>query len=258
MFLPALPPALNGYRVAVVADLHITRQRPFHAAILTAVRNARPDLILIAGDSVDSGTTLVPMLTPFFETLARMAPAVAVLGNNDCLPAHVDAVRDVYARAGVTLLEDETRLLDARGYPMQITGLIDPYAAKVGIEPIHRQRAVTPERYVPLAGVLPPRAEEKEDTLVPSILLLHQPQLAPAYAELRPSLIVAGHAHGGQFRLPHGGGLFAPGQGFFPRYTNGLYPIGSAQLLVSRGLGNHDIPLRLGNRPHLPIAVFRR
>lgn len=258
VFLPALPPALDGYRLAIVSDLHITRHSPYLASILNAVRRQQPDCILIAGDSIDERTQGVLSLEPFFTLLAQTAPTVAILGNNDCLPSVVDALRSVYWQSGITLLENETRLLNARGYPMQITGLLDPFAQQMGIEAVHRQINTETPTQMPLSGVLPPKEEKTEGYALPSVLLLHQPQLAYAYAELRPSLIISGHAHGGQIRLPHGQGLYAPGQGLFPRLTGGLYDLDGTRLLVSRGLGNHRFPLRLNNRPHLPVAILRR
>lgn len=262
--LQGLPPALDGFRIAVVSDLHIRRLYGFHRQILTAVAAARSECILVPGDSMDSDTELVDALEPFFRALSDIAPVVAVLGNNDCQRGRIDLFRDMYARAGVTLLENETRLLPARGLPLRITGLIDPQAEKHGIQPYRapEQKA----EYVPLAATLPPTQQQpaaaqtakKESVLLPSILLLHQPQLARHYAGLHPSLIVAGHTHGGQFRLPNGQGLYAPDQGILPKLDGGLHDLDGTPLLISRGLGNHKFPLRLNNPPHLPIVVLRR
>ena len=85
-----------------------------------------------------------------------------------------------------------------------------------------------------------------------TILLSHNPIDADA------DVIFSGHAHGGLWRIPFIGGVIAPDQGFFPRYTSGLYefPNGS-RLVMSRGLGDRLISLRLNNRPHLPVVTLR-
>ena len=70
-------------------------------------------------------------------------------------------------------------------------------------------------------------------------------------SELDADLILSGHAHGGQFRLPLVGGVYAPDQGFFPDYDEGLYDLGDRFLVVSRGLGNSLFPLRINNRPEI-------
>lgn len=256
--LSMLPQALDGYRLVIISDMHIVELGPYEKKIFAAIQEIAPDCILIAGDTIDEYTAAIDALTPFFYSLSHIAPTIAILGNNDCLPSRIETLRNMYRRSGVTLLENETRLLDARGYPLQITGLIDPTAERMGIQPAHIMQPPESANYVPLSGALPPQAEKKEGYALPSILMLHQPQLAGMYAAMHPSIIVAGHAHGGQFRLPLVGSIYAPNQGFFPRLTSGLYPVGDSQLIVSRGLGNHHFPFRLGNRPHLPVVILRR
>ena len=248
----ALPRALIGYRIAVVADFHMRKLTAFHGQIVDALIKIQPGCVLIAGDMTDERTEDLVALAPFFLSIARIAPTVAVLGNNDCDQLRTPALRDLYRACSITLLENETRILPARGVPIRITGLTDPMAMRFGV---HREREAAPgkplERVKIESALL---ADETEKEWVPPILLLHQPQLALPYAKMGASLIVAGHAHGGQFRLPLVGGLYAPGQGVFPRYTSGMYKVGDARMVVSRGLGNHAFPVRVGNFPHLPYV----
>ena len=70
-------------------------------------------------------------------------------------------------------------------------------------------------------------------------------------------LVLTGHAHGGQFRLPLIGGLVAPNQGLFPKYDAGLYSEGSTNMIVSRGLGNSIIPFRFNNRPEVVLIELK-
>ena len=84
-----------------------------------------------------------------------------------------------------------------------------------------------------------------------TILLAHEPQYMPEYAKFDIDLVMSGHAHGGQFRIPFIGGFVAPGQGFLPKYTKGLYEENGTKMIVSAGLGNSVIPLRLLNRPEV-------
>lgn len=254
VWLLGLPQALEGYRMAVVADPHMDQLRPYHDRILEAVYMAHPGCILLAGDSIDEYTKDVAALSPFFMRLARIAPTVAVLGNNDCDIPRTAHLRSMYEACGVTLLENETRMLRAGDTHIRITGLCDPRAIQLKVNKNH---AESENEHLPMRQALPPERGESDSIRIPSILLLHRPHLAEQYASLSPSLIVAGHAHGGQFRLGPIGGVYSPGQGIFPRLTSGLYPIGGTQLLVSRGLGNHGFPLRLWNRPHIPVAVLR-
>ena len=88
------------------------------------------------------------------------------------------------------------------------------------------------------------------------ILLSHRPEFFRLYAACGADLAFAGHAHGGQWRLPSGRGVFAPGQGFFPAYTCGLYRRGNAVMAVSRGLGGRAPVPRLHNRPELVLVTL--
>ncbi len=91
-----------------------------------------------------------------------------------------------------------------------------------------------------------------------TILLSHRPEMLDVYAEAGPDLVFTGHAHGGQWRLPGIGGLVAPGQGFFPEYTEGAHTAGSTTMYVSRGLGNSLMPIRIFNRPELVVVELCR
>lgn len=90
-----------------------------------------------------------------------------------------------------------------------------------------------------------------------SILLSHRPEHFERYVDLEVNLVLTGHAHGGQVRLPFLGGIVAPNQGFFPEYTAGAYQEQNTTMVVSRGLGNSIIPIRINNRPELVIIEFK-
>ena len=86
-----------------------------------------------------------------------------------------------------------------------------------------------------------------------TILLSHRPELFETYVNCGVDLVLSGHAHGGQFRLPFIGGLVAPNQGLFPKYDAGLYTKGDTNMIVCRGLGNSIIPIRFNNRPEIVL-----
>ena len=83
------------------------------------------------------------------------------------------------------------------------------------------------------------------------MLLSHRPHLLPLYCAAGIPLVLSGHAHGGQIRLPFIGGLLAPEQGWFPPYTSGVHHSGKTTLVISRGLGNSLFPFRIFNRPEV-------
>lgn len=90
-----------------------------------------------------------------------------------------------------------------------------------------------------------------------TLLLTHRPELLPVYAGCHIDVAFAGHAHGGQVRVPGVGGLFAPSQGVLPKLTEGVHVLGRTQLVVSRGLGPSVVPMRVNNRPELVVVDLR-
>jgi predicted MPP superfamily phosphohydrolase len=88
------------------------------------------------------------------------------------------------------------------------------------------------------------------------ILLTHRPEYFDQYVACNIDLVFAGHAHGGQVRLPFIGALYAPGQGFFPKYTKGLYTIDQTSMIVSAGMGNSEFPFRINDPPEIVVAIL--
>ena len=88
------------------------------------------------------------------------------------------------------------------------------------------------------------------------ILFSHRPEVFETYVERKMNLVLCGHAHGGQFRLPFLGGMVAPNQGLFPKYDGGLYKKESTTMVVSRGIGNSIIPVRFNNRPEVVMIIL--
>ena len=90
-----------------------------------------------------------------------------------------------------------------------------------------------------------------------TVLLSHRPEFFDLYVQQGFPLVLSGHAHGGQIRLPFLGGILAPGQGFFPEYDSGLYTDETTSMVVSRGLGNSVFPFRLNNPPEIIIITLK-
>ncbi len=223
-----LPLAFEGYRIAVVSDIHLPDCISSPTQILAALQAASPDCILFAGDLTNRYNTADnTVLRNFLKEAAAIAPCYAIAGNHERAPERYQAYRSVMQEAGIPLLCDEYTTLRKEGQAIPLYGVCDPY--------------------LPLPQKVPS----------PAILLMHYPHRAAQNAHSGFTLSVCGHAHGGQVRMGKRG-LFAPGQGFFAKYISGLYTVGSLQMVVSRGLGDSSLPIRLKNAPHLPTIILHK
>ena len=239
-----LPDAFDGYRIAQVSDLHNAEFGGGNQRLLDMLREAEPDMIAITGDLIDSRKTNFAVALAFAEEAVRIAPCYYVSGNHE---ARVPGYRELKAgleAAGVTVLDDARVEIEISGKSITIIGVNDP--------------SFLADYLTSDAAVMDRKLSElpSEDAGF-TILLSHRPELFDTYVSHEMDLVLTGHAHGGQFRLPLIGGLIAPNQGLFPKYDDGLYSEGNTNMIVSRGLGNSIIPFRFNNRPEVVLIELK-
>lgn len=239
--LAGLDPALEGYRIVFMSDLHRNGYVPL-SLIERAVERAnalQPDLIVLGGDYVRGRADAARELTPVLERLYAPHGVYAVLGNHDRW-SDPDLIREALRQAGVRVLLNEGVTLAREGAPLYLAGLDDAWSGVPGLP-------------AALAGA--PRG-------APIILAAHEPDLAdrfiPQAAALgKPlALQLSGHSHGGQVRLPFIGAPVLPYLG--RTYDLGLYRIEGAWLYVTSGVGYAGPPLRLGCRPEVVEIILTR
>ena len=239
-----LPDVFDGYRIAQVSDLHNAEFGDRNQRLLEMLREAEPDMIAITGDLIDSRKTNIAVALAFTEEAVKFAPCYYVSGNHE---ARVPEYRELKAgleAAGVTVLDDAQVKIETSGESITVIGVNDP---SFHADYLTGDAAVIDQKLSELAT---------EDTGF-TILLSHRPELFDTYVAHDMDLVLTGHAHGGQFRLPLIGGLVAPNQGLFPKYDAGLYSEGSTNMIVSRGLGNSIIPFRFNNRPEVVLIELK-
>ena len=239
-----LPDAFDGYRIAQVSDLHNAEFGDGNQRLLDMLREAEPDMIAITGDLIDSRKTNIAVALAFAEEAVRIAPCYYVSGNHE---ARVPEYRELKAgleAAGVTVLDDARVEIEISGKSITIIGVNDPSFLA---DYLTSDAAIMDRKLSELSS---------EDASF-TILLSHRPELFDTYVSHEMDLVLTGHAHGGQFRLPLIGGLIAPNQGLFPKYDDGLYSEENTNMIVSRGLGNSIIPFRFNNRPEVVLIELK-
>lgn len=237
-----LPEDFDGCRIAHISDLHNAVFGRENQKLLSLLRDAQPEFIVITGDLVDSRRTDIASALDFAREAALIAPCYYVTGNHESRLLQINDLLQELQEAGVTVLLDEAVTLERNGSCVSLLGLADNAL---------RRRTGGPSVDSTLDALVDAAGDY-------TILLSHRPELFSTYARHGIDLTFAGHVHGGQFQLPFLGGLYAPDQGLFPEYDSGLYTSGDSRMIVSRGLGNSVFPLRLNNRPELIVATLKR
>lgn len=218
---------LDGFRIVQISDLH---NKNFSNRLINKIIELNPDIIVITGDIVDSNHTNIENVLEFAEKSAEIVPSYYVTGNHEYWLeiSEREKLLNGLKSAGIKILDDETVTVEKGGASFSLTGLDDNTLM------------------CDFRNILP----SNENSL--NILLAHEPQYIYEYSSWGSiDLVFTGHAHGGQFILPFIGGVIAPDQGFFPQYTDGMHQSGDTSMVISRGLGNSVIPVRLFNFPDI-------
>ena len=240
-----IPKEFEGFNIVHISDLHNKMFGKDQKTILNKIVKTRPDIIVITGDLVDRRRYDLEKAIVFIEGAINIAPVYYVPGNHEAWSGKYETIKKRLLSAGAIVLDDEKKDIEIEGSTIEILGLKDP--------------AFLTSSYVD--GIDEVLLEESLASLAESdkfqVLLSHRPELFSIYAKHNIDLSFTGHAHGGQFRIPFLGGLVAPNQGIFPEYTSGSHIIDDSTMVVSRGLGNSIMPIRIFNRPEIVKVVLK-
>lgn len=227
-------------RLAVVTDFHSSDNADDVAAM---VASCAPDAVLLVGDMFDDDTQNRPTerTLSLMRQLSAQYPCYYVSGNHEAWTGEMDALYQQTEEAGVTVLRMSSGVLTVRGQRIALCGIPDPY------EMVFSGAPDTEEQLR--------QALEDVDSADFTVLLAHRPELLAKYAQFPLDLVVSGHAHGGQVRIPGVlNGLYAPNQGWFPKLAGGAYTQDGTTLIVSRGLAVRTRLPRIFNRPEVVLV----
>ncbi|MDR1000786.1 MAG: metallophosphoesterase [Clostridiales bacterium] len=232
-----LPETLDGLRVLHISDLHGNSETKMNVDIWTDIACAKFDMAVITGDMIKNHMTELKPHMPGIKSLARRVPVFYVEGNHDSLV--YKKMAKTLSSAGVIVLDNERQVRRINGVDVPLIGLRDYWT-------LEKQKFLPAKRlFRSWAGRF-------------HIILSHQPQLFDMTKDKSLGLMLSGHTHGGQVRLPFMPTLYAPGQGLLPKYGNGWYELGKNKLFISCGIGTTDFSLRLFNRPEVAIITLTR
>lgn len=249
--LPRLPAALDGLRIAVLADIHATpvNDAAYVQGLVERTNAARPDMVVLPGDLIDGDA---PTQSGNIAPLAGLQAPLGVWsapGNHEYYSGY-DAWARVFQRLNLNYLANEARVLDVRGHRLAISGVGDPAYGRLSQQNADPQ---VPEGVPPDVVTVARQAHAGGAEL--HILLGHQPKMARSYAPHGIDLQIAGHTHGGHIRGMDQW-IVAPANDGFVR---GLYEVGAMRLFVSSGAGLWPgFAVRLGVPSSIDVLVLRR
>lgn len=233
-----IPVQFDGFRITQVSDLHDALFGKNQEKLVGKVRKTNPDVIFITGDLIDSNRYYLERSLMAVQEFVNIADVYYVIGNHEVAVNQVDEIYRALQELGVHILPNKSLFIERDGAQMAIAGIEDP------LNGLDTQTMLnTALSHVP------------EDVF--TVLLAHRPEKFDIYVENEIDLVFAGHAHGGQIRLPFVGGIIAPGQGFFPKYTAGFYEENQTTMNVNRGLGNSGAPFRIFNLPEVSVVELK-
>ncbi|WP_294135231.1 metallophosphoesterase [uncultured Clostridium sp.] len=238
-------------RIAQISDLHSKEFGKNNNTLYKVIIEQEPDIIVATGDLIDSNMKRINEIIEFCSRLNKRVPVYYILGNNEMRCSRVNEIVEKLNERNINVLENEIATIKIKDNIINILGLAEKRVDKGEMFYSKINSRYEIENVDSLFRKL-------ENLIGIKIVLSHYPENYEyvgdySYSKYNFDIMFSGHAHGGQFILPGLGGVFAPGQGLFPKYYKGIYGKKN-KLVVSRGLGNSGFPLRLFNRPDLVIV----
>ncbi|MEF7655087.1 MULTISPECIES: metallophosphoesterase [Bacillus] len=237
-----IPSTFKGFKILQISDLHNKKFGNNQETLIQKVKDENPDVIVITGDLIDSKSYDAKVSMELIRELVMEYPIYFVTGNHEKWSGKYNDLEKELKKHHVIVLRNEHVTIHKGKQKINLLGIDDPAFVAGNRD----------EGNIVKDEILKAKFEMKPNTY--NVLLSHRPEFLAEYANEKIDLVLSGHAHGGQVRLPFIGGLVAPNQGLFPTYTAGLYEKQNTSMVVSRGLGNSIIPQRIFNRPELVVV----
>ena len=239
-----IPKVFDGFKVAQISDFHNTKSKKLTNDLVEEIKNSKPDIIVLTGDLIDSYKLNINTAIAFVKKINSIAPVYYVTGNHEARIESYEELKDKLEENKVIILDNKLEIIKKDNSEINLIGIDDP---SFNFNTYRDDSTIIEDSLIPI----------QYDKNKFSILLSHRPELIETYANNNFDLVLSGHAHGGQIRIPFIGGLIAPNQGLFPKYTGGVYEIDDTKMIVSRGIGNSILPFRVNNRPELVVIELK-
>lgn len=231
-------------RLVLLSDLHGNSIGVCNKKLLAGIDSVKPDIICVAGDMTVKNGKGAKETAALMANLTKKYPVYYASGNHEIRMPDYENFKTELKQVGVIYLENKWMPL-ADGYAIGGLDLPEYWYHKcwdkrrMEHSDLEKLMEEPPARYF-------------------NILIAHNPEYFPQYAEFGAELVLSGHIHGGIARLPFLGGVISPSLRLFPAYDAGVFERGKSHMILTRGLGLHHIKLRFFNRPELSVIDIER
>ncbi len=230
-------------RIIQLTDLHNRKFGENNEKLIKKVKSQNPDIITMTGDMINYDTDNFDKLIYLIEELNKVAPIYFSLGNHEIDNKYKDEIIKEVENSGAIVLEESYKDISVNNNNLRIGGVYDYIIPNM-------DKTKSTYKF----------SQEFDDTNSFKLLLSHIPDsyvLWGGFEMINPDLVLSGHYHGGLIRLPFIGGLFAPEQGYFPKYDAGKYDIYGNDVIISRGLGTGSKVPRINNIPEVSLIILK-
>jgi len=237
-----LPKAFNNFKIVQISDLHNKVFYKDNNTLVAKIKSQKPDIIVITGDLVDRRKYNEEIAISFINKIKSIAPIYFVNGNHEAWDGKFASLEKKLKESGVFVLRNKSVFYEKGKEKILILGVDDPVfniSSKSEDTMKNELLQVNNKKYF-------------------RILLSHRPEMFDLYVQNNIDVAFTGHAHGGQVIIPLIGGVFAPSQGFWPKYYKGMYTKNNTTMVLSRGLGNSIAPQRIFNRPEIVSVTLKK
>lgn len=240
----------NSVKIVHLSDIHSKVFGKGNKTLINKIKKLSPDLILITGDLINMDGRNINEMLGLLTNLNNIASVYYILGNHENRLSDLGELVKRIENTGVKVLIDKIDSIKVNNIIINLLGLNENQASR---DDYHNRK-----KGIYLYNDYKSLFNKLESLKGIKIVMSHYPENFSligkcSYNNYNFDLMLSGHAHGGQFRLPFIGGLYAPGQGIFPKYTAGLHNE-KTNLIISKGIGPSRFPLRLFNRPEIIVV----
>lgn len=252
-----LPKDFEGYKILHLTDIHRKSFGFKQRKLISLIERENPDIVVVSGDIIycynhwyNFGYSYKKDLSKviaLFDVIAKKYPVYYSPGNHECKSGYYNEIKKALLKSGVVVLENEIREISHNTDKIFLIGLKDPTFWGGSNVVVEDYISKTEKELIKLK-------EKANDSF--TVLISHRPEIYKIYENAGVDVAFTGHAHGGQWIFPIVGSVFAPQQGFFPKYTKGVHEFSDTKVVISRGMGNSSMPIRLFNRPEVVVVTL--